>query len=1015
MHPLSLVLIPRFPLRMIVGLLLLGSVHCLTSTDIALAHTSAPATVAQGADPWSDSVVDATPIYLVKDLNTATASSVIGQIETLGDAVYFSLYAEGAWELWTTNGMPVETRRLFRFPAADEHSTSIELIGTIRNQVVFAHITDYDNRSLWISDGTSEGTVHWWGTNIQEIVGIVGDSLFLSAYEWAGTSTVGLELLRLKLGEAEPSLVKDIVPGTWGSFPRAGVVSGDRLYFSADNGAPFVTDGTESGTKRITYGGNPIQTGYALALLDGGTLFLARLSSADPEGRPNGVLMLVDNQTGAASVVVDRIEFDWETLGISKVQSIGSQIYFEMSYYPDGFYSPVSDIWVSDGTTAGTRVIIQAPVNLDDGVQRWHVSTRYLDWLAGSEHGQSLRWQRTDLTSGATTELLSLEEGEAYSTCFRMECGFVEIGDDVYAVIHSFVHQANRYFFTLWRADDSQLVSGEASSGLYAELGGKLIFYAEVNHAFGQELAVTDGVSVDTLGDMTASPNEGSTPSDPLPWRDFVVFSALGSDGNRGVWITDGTLDGTQVVMPGVDDAVRYIPLADKVLVLVGQDGASPSLWAIDGDSRRAERVGAWSYGYWSDDPHQSWHTDARFYFEMEGVLWVSDGTVDGTVMVRTDEEEPLDFSRRAIYGFLKRDTVYVFSGSKMWEIEGDTATFAADQNPHAVDLNAFPISFPPAYTFGESDLIYLLVKPENNSGEFNEIRRYDRQTGEISVIEEQALIPDYSVGGNLFFYRRPYAYASGDPLDVSSGEVVYTDGVSVYPFSGTLSGWFPGVIKAEQTDTDTYLSLYGSGLWHWDAVTATLRQLGDQMEDFAVVGESAVFFRSDSVGQQQLWRVSRNGAFELLWTAPAGAIPDQWIDLNDGRMLITVRENGWSSNTYLILTSGSAATTQVMTEAQGILGHTLTVRADGFYYLLGYAGFMSQDVITGVGYFAAPNGPASAHVVTGEVLLRQILGLVNDTFVFGGEWPAVGDELLAVRAISSSFIVGRVYLPIIR
>ena len=111
----------------------------------------------------------------------------------------------------------------------------------------------------------------------------------------------------------------------------------------------------------------------------------------------------------------------------------------------------------------------------------------------------------------------------------------------------------------------------------------------------------------------------------------------------------------------------------------------------------------------------------------------------------------------------------------------------------------------------------------------------------------------------------------------------------------------------------------------------------------------------------------------------------------------------------------GSAATTQVMTEAQGILGHTLTVRADGFYYLLGYAGFMSQDVITGVGYFAAPNGPASAHVVTGEVLLRQILGLVNDTFVFGGEWPAVGDELLAVRAISSSFIVGRVYLPIIR
>ena len=133
MHPLSLVLTPRFPLRVIVGLLLVGSFLCLTSTDIAFAQTPAPATVAPGADPLNDSVVDATPIYLLKDLNTATASSVIGQMKTLGDAVYFSLYADGAWELWTTNGIASETRKLFRFPATDVYSASIEFIGTIGN------------------------------------------------------------------------------------------------------------------------------------------------------------------------------------------------------------------------------------------------------------------------------------------------------------------------------------------------------------------------------------------------------------------------------------------------------------------------------------------------------------------------------------------------------------------------------------------------------------------------------------------------------------------------------------------------------------------------------------------------------------------------------------------------------------------------------------------------------------------------------------------------------------------
>ncbi|HEV7766653.1 MAG TPA: carboxypeptidase regulatory-like domain-containing protein [Thermoanaerobaculia bacterium] len=113
-------------------------------------------------------------------------------------------------------------------------------------------LRDESPRFLGITDGTTAGTN----------VFAIPSARFSHTLEVAGSfaffqraSEHGTELWRTDGTEQGTTMVKDILPGSFGSGPGDFVSIGDRVLFSADDGRhgrePWITDGTAEGTRML--------------------------------------------------------------------------------------------------------------------------------------------------------------------------------------------------------------------------------------------------------------------------------------------------------------------------------------------------------------------------------------------------------------------------------------------------------------------------------------------------------------------------------------------------------------------------------------------------------------------------------------------------------------------------------------------------------------------------------------------------------------------------------------------
>ncbi len=172
-----------------------------------------------------------------------------------GGGIFF-LVGNGTNELWTSDGTP-EGTALFR-------SGATELHGTGEGIIFFTAWDGQGLRDLWFSDGTSEGTRLLRENLSNESWFLLGR--FLSAYD----PDHGTELLALNVtGEGETLF--DLIPGPGSSFPRFLTPAGERIFFVAygaeDACIPlrpiighgcirqdkdlWTSDGTSEGTKLI--------------------------------------------------------------------------------------------------------------------------------------------------------------------------------------------------------------------------------------------------------------------------------------------------------------------------------------------------------------------------------------------------------------------------------------------------------------------------------------------------------------------------------------------------------------------------------------------------------------------------------------------------------------------------------------------------------------------------------------------------------------------------------------------
>ncbi|MBW1296391.1 ELWxxDGT repeat protein [Aquimarina litoralis] len=357
------------------------------------------------------------------------------------------------------------------------------------------------------------------------------------------------------------------------------------------------------------------------------------------------------------------------------------------------------------------------------------------------------------------------------------------------------------------------------------EFNGKLIFSAE-NEEYGDELWETDGTPEGTklLVDIDAG-SSGSTPRYLTILDNKLYFRADDNATGQELWVTDGTPEGTQRITdinPGPNDSqINDITVFNGKLYFEADDGIhGRELWVSDGTTAGTQMVKDINVGdmYTSSSPGNFTEYNGKLYFAAsQGTLgtelWVTDGTEAGTQLVK-------DIDPTMYYSGGPRDLV-VYNGklyfaasggnynTELWESDG---TEAGTQL--AVEINPT----------GNSDLSDITV--------FNNKLYFQANNGLVGreLFESDGtpagtiLVKDFNPTGNSFF----------DEFTLYQGNLYFSaytnaEGSELWVTDGTEAG--------TQLVKDIFTGIYGSSIRH-----------------MTVFDNKLFFGASDENNENQLW-----------------------------------------------------------------------------------------------------------------------------------------------------------------
>lgn len=559
-------------------------------------------------------------------------------------------------ELWSTDGTRPGTLRLLTFGPESRLASTFVPFGPY---LYFSVVERSPLRvEVWRTDGTAAGTSRWFtgSSGIQlSPAGTLAGKLLFTRFE----TRTGFQLWLSDGTVRGTRLAVDFLPGRRDELPHGGVLVGGRYYVIVDSPRTgqelWVTNGTQHGTRQLTNfraadAFDPAEAPFDFPILPvgiGGRFVFSVNDGVHGEeywgtdGTAAGTRLLADICPGACSGVTFAPAMpEGERLWLT-----GTTTEF------------VTEPWVTDGTPAGTRRVLEG-----GGIPVGRLANGMLLFSSGDD-------SRLSLSDGSAAGTQVLAEGLGQGTT---STAILQGGRS--AVLGGF---DPAHGVELWRTDGTprgtgllrDLLVGDRGGSFpqdFVRLGDRALFTARES-AHGAEVWESDGTFDGTR--LFAEVEPGPEPHDPpeliaavqlgdktllslvprslengglfVKAGESTTLERIASRGfdNRhaalgarlfylsdGLWVTDGTANGTRQVEPNASDFV--LATASRVfydlgLQLVATTAGTPETTAslLPPSFRLMQRPVV--------------HRGRLFFLvtddENRAFLWSSDGTPGGT------------------------------------------------------------------------------------------------------------------------------------------------------------------------------------------------------------------------------------------------------------------------------------------------------------------------------------------------------------------------------------------------
>ncbi|MBA5629667.1 T9SS type A sorting domain-containing protein [Moheibacter lacus] len=655
-------------------------------------------TTANGKKLWkSDGTEESTTLLLS---NTDSEYPCFSLMVEFNSKIYFS-YNDGSHglELWETDGTVGGTSML-KDIYLGSNGSSIEDFFVFNNTLFFTAI-DGDGthrREIWKSDGTEPGTMMLkdiGGETYADGVKPGNDFLILNNhfYFYGYTQSYGYELWKSDGTEEGTQMVKDIFPGYNSSeytYNRLYGAVGDGYIafraFTPDSGYElWRSDGTESGTFKIkeinpnngSYGDGIPNPGWLNTSIEGynGKVYFTGSQGGSwklwvTDGTEQGTVQFLDLDAGEDEYYkgfkkVNNKLYFFNSRRVMQTDGVSSQIFVNMQndggvsqFQPfldkvffvknsDEFYG--LELWESKLNNEDLKVY---DVNLIQSS-----SPRNFASLGDKVlfFGQNYTYYEVPMISDGTQEgTKSIVDNPPFRVDNNDAAILFKVGNNMFfkGYIGQYVNM--ELYKTDGTPEGTGLVKdinvgsgGSVTRELYVNYNEILYFLAN-DGVHGEELWRSDGTEEGTYMVADFSGNyTSSTIIDFEIWNGFLYFSGSLVDSSFpdpivGIWKTDGTEGGTEVVIQWESSGLydngphNIIAVGDKLFFTKDESNSSygdNSLYVTQGTNETTAKLGEWSG-----------HSVLEEFVELNGKLifdankpqgsenlFISDGTIEGT------------------------------------------------------------------------------------------------------------------------------------------------------------------------------------------------------------------------------------------------------------------------------------------------------------------------------------------------------------------------------------------------